>query len=122
MTIFNEKDFNFIDSIIDKIEVKNNCQDFSISIDYYLANTNPGESPASQIIKLELKNVCSFSFHKIDLGIDVYTPITISHISKEYVEAGIKITIFPVVELLQKYKTTPPIITCICKNAYICKE
>ncbi len=77
MKVFNDKEYNFIDSIIEFIKLDDKMYDFLIGINYF----GPQKD---ELIILRVKNVEKFVIHNTwhyDLN-DKYTPYTIANIIK----------------------------------------
>ncbi len=113
--VFNEEDYNFMDSIISKIEFDKNLRDFLITVDYY-----QGKKKSKNLI-IRLKNVKDFVFHKknIEKDNDIFTPITISHISKKVIKNYVQINIESILSFLPNHENDEPLIICNCENVFI---
>lgn len=113
--VFDEKEYNFTDSIICEIKSDTNLCDVLILIDYYQGKYE------SKILTIRLKNVKKFIFQRntIELGNDVFTPITISHISQKTQNNNVELIIESILSYLPGHENDDPIIDCICENVFI---
>ncbi|MDE6356460.1 MAG: hypothetical protein K2L67_04365 [Clostridia bacterium] len=113
MVVFDEKKFNFTDSLINKVELDSNLCDYLIVIDYYQGKYE------SKTLTVRLKNVKKFVFHKEYIEKDNFTPLTIAHIAKRTIKNDTQIVIESVLSYLPGHEDDKPLIDCICENAFI---
>lgn len=113
--LFEEDKYNFMDSIIDKIELSDNLKDYLITIDYYQGKQD------SKILVLRLRNATCFVYHNENIKKrgEVVNSLTIAHISKKITDNGVEITIESALSCLPEHENDPLLIRCLCENAYI---
>ncbi len=114
MKVFNDKEYNFIDSIIEFIKLDDKMYDFLIGINYF----GPQKD---ELIILRVKNVEKFVIHNTwhyDLN-DKYTPYTIANIIKSK-DSNSNLTKLIIENFLsEKENDDEPLIYCLCEEVYI---
>ena len=107
--------YNFIDSIITKIELDVASGDLLIIIDYFKGKNN------SDIITLRLKNIRQFTFNKVGCGLveDKWTPFTIADITKSSISNKTRLTVSSTMSFLPGHENDAPILDCVCEEVNI---
>ena len=111
---FISDNYNFTDSIIDKIELSSNLKDVVIVIDCFIGKD------ASSTKKITLVNVKDLTMHiERAANNDSITPMTIANISVKRGNANCEIVIDSVITFLENTSVIPPILKCSCEEVLI---
>ena len=119
LTYFDERKYNFIDSIIEKICIDDNLTDFLIKINYY-----QGKLPSKNVV-LRLKNVKSFYYNTSAKNAltDIRVILTIANISLIKSSADLqKLIIDSAYTFMPNHEDDMPLISCICEGVFMDEE
>ncbi len=111
--MFDENNYNFLDSMITKIEWDDNLQDLLIKIDCF-----QGEN-TSKILTIRLKNVKQLIFHNSASSNNIITAFTVAHISKKMIHGNIQLVIESVLSYLPEHENDEPLLICTCEDIMI---
>lgn len=111
---FFSDNYNFTDSVIDKIELSSNLKDVVIVIDYFAGKD------ISSIKKITFVNVRDLTVHIEQVANnDSITPMTIANISVKREKDTCEIVIDSIITFLENTKVIPPILKCSCEEVWI---
>ena len=114
MTILNETEYDFTDSLIVDVKRDVSTLDYILSIDCYVGKDS------DSILSLRLKNV-----KKIEINTncfdkkDAYSPYTLSKITKRKKGEYVEFVCESALSMLPKFVNDEPLLYCLCDEIYI---